>query len=371
VKKNILIIENSAAVTGALKSIARTAYDLKDFFSFIFVVPANSQGRSWLERKSFGNIVELRMKEISKRISSVFYLPVLLVNAFKLRRIIAAHRIDLVHVNDIYNLLPVAVQMLGDKTPYICHIRFLPAAFPRPLFNFWLYLHLRYAKKIIVVSQHLLSQLPKNEKIFFIPNELPVEEKWPVVEDESAAKHFLYLANYTRGKGHDHALEAFYRIHRAIPGWKIRFVGGDLGLKKNQAFKNELQRRSITMGIQDRVEWNDFVDDVEAEYKSASIVLNFSDAESFSITCIEALFFGRPLIATDSGGPAEIVDHGESGILVPVRDIDRMAEAMVALSASEERRKHFAAEGRRRVREKFSVKKTSLLLKEIYHETVA
>ena len=56
-------------------------------------------------------------------------------------------------------------------------------------------------------------------------------------------------------------------------------------------------------------------------------MLNFSESESFSMTCLESLYYGTPLIATDSGGPAELFKHGESGHLVPNRDVQAMAKA--------------------------------------------
>ena len=48
-KPVILIVENSIDVTGALKSITRTAYDLKGAFDFHFVIPKKSRGRTWIE----------------------------------------------------------------------------------------------------------------------------------------------------------------------------------------------------------------------------------------------------------------------------------------------------------------------------------
>ena len=62
-KPIILIIENSIAVTGELKSITRTAYDLKDEFDFYFVVPKGSRGIFWIKEKGFENIHELSMLE--------------------------------------------------------------------------------------------------------------------------------------------------------------------------------------------------------------------------------------------------------------------------------------------------------------------
>src|SRR5688572_29221658 len=178
-KPRIAIIENSIDVTGALKTITRIAIDLREFYSFQFIIPSNSAGRSWVEAKGFDTITELPMKEISRRFSSwVLYIPFLLVNGIRLNRYLKRNSIKLIHLNDLYNLLPLMIRLLGNRTPYVCHIRFLPDKFPPLLFNFWLKLHLRFASKIIAVSQSVLNQLPVHSKLTIIHNELPEEERY-------------------------------------------------------------------------------------------------------------------------------------------------------------------------------------------------
>jgi L-malate glycosyltransferase len=369
-KPRILIIENSIDVTGALKSITRTAYDLKDHFDFQFVIPTGSRGRPWIEGKGFNNIHELPMKEISRRLSSlVLYIPFLLVNTFRLHKIVKHERIALIHVNDLYNLLPVVYTMFGGSRPYVCHIRFLPDKFPKVLFDFWLKLHLRHAKKIITVSHAVMKQLPNHPKITVIHNELPVEERYPEKIEPKTNKStltFLYLSNFMEGKGQNFALEAFAKIHKELPNWKLRFVGGDMGLIKNAAFRKALEERAKELGIFEKTEWIGFTEEVEREYKEADIVLNFSESESFSITCLEALYFGMPVIATDCGGPVEIIEHNNTGMLVENRNIGAMEKTMLELAKNGEMRRTIGQKARLSVRNKFSIEHTSYRMRKEY-----
>jgi glycosyltransferase involved in cell wall biosynthesis len=369
-KPRILIIENSIDVTGALKSITRTAYDLKEHFEFQFVIPAGSRGRSWIEGNGFTVIHELPMLEISRRFSSlVMYLPILIVNAFRLSRIARKEKIELIHVNDLYNLLPVVHRLFGGTTPYISHIRFLPDRFPKPLFDFWLKLHLRYAGKIITVSHAVMRQLSGQPNIIVIHDELPFEERYPQILNPVTAtrmRTFLYLSNFIQGKGQNFALEAFAKIHSQIPNWRLRFVGGDMGLKKNRAYRSELQNMAKELGIFEETAWLGFTEDVEREYKDADVVLNFSESESFSITCLEALFFGRPVIATDSGGPAEIIEHNQTGLLVANGSIEAIAYAMLDLAKNDELRQVMRNKARQSVRSKFSIENTSYRVRSVY-----
>jgi glycosyltransferase involved in cell wall biosynthesis len=53
-------------------------------------------------------------------------------------------------------------------------------------------------------------------------------------------------------------------------------------------------------------------------------------AEPFGLVAAEALMRGTPVIASDAGGPREIVEHGVSGWTIPTRDVDALAEALAA-----------------------------------------
>ena len=368
-KRKILIIENSKNVTGALKSITRSSFDLAQYFEFSFVIPKTSQGKFWIINKGFLNVTELPMKELRKSIWSVItYVPFLIINAVSLNKLVKKNQIDILHVNDAYNLLPVVLRLFGNPTPYICHFRFLPDRFPTSLLRIWMNLHFRFASSIVVVSEKVKEQLPSHPKIVVIHNELPIEERHANagLKHENEARHFLYLSNFIPGKGQHFALEAFSRIHNLIPNWRLRFVGGDMGLEKNRKYRLGLVELAKSLDILQKIEWNDFVEDVEFEYKEADIVLNFSESESFSITCLEALFFGRPLIATACGGPAEIIDHLATGILVSNRNVEEMGKAMLKLVEDESLRSQLATAAKSTVREKFSVQNTSLRLKAIY-----
>ena len=369
-KPVVLIIENSIDVTGALKSITSVAVGLKEHYDFQFVIPSGSRSRFWIERMGFSQIHELPMVEISKRVSSLIrYFPLLLLNTFRLRMIVKREKVDLIHANDLYNLLPVVYKMVGGVTRYVCHIRFLPDRFPKALFNVWLRLHQRYAAKIISVSHAVSKQLDDHPKNTVVYDELPIQEQYPETPESGTNKTeftFLYLSNFMEGKGQNFALTAFAKIHNSLPHWRLRFVGSDMGLSKNRAYKLRLKEMAQSFHVVQKVELAEFTNDVEMEYKQASIVLNFSESESFSMTCAEALYFGRPLIATDCGGPSEIIDNGVTGVLVSNKNVNDMAEAMIRLALEKAARDTMGLKARQTIREKFHVIKTTFRIKEVY-----
>jgi len=363
----ILILENSIAVTGGLTSIVRSSSYMRDRYDFVFVLPAKSKGVTFVKQHDFP-VREFRMREISRRLSSlVFYIPTLLYNVMKFRSFIRRERIDLIVNNDFYNMLPPLYRFLGGQIPYVTFVRFMPGRFPKLLVNLWQGMHVRFATNILAVSNAVKRELPFHTGIEVIRHELP---EGSGLDSPGTSRVILYPANYISGKGQQHALAAFALIFRNYPDWKLRFVGGDMGVKKNAAFKTELIRQANALGLGAQVEWKGFSANMKEEYEAASIVLMFSESESFSLTCMEGLFYCRAVIATRCGGPEEIIRDGQSGMLVPKRDISQMAATIEKLIREPALRESLSREGRRSILEHFSYDKTIVKLAEAYQKAL-
>jgi glycosyltransferase involved in cell wall biosynthesis len=367
-KPRVLIVENSIDFTGALNSIVRSCGELSDSFEFNFVVPKGSKTIPYI--KSLGLTVHvLPMKEIRKEWTAIIsYLPVLLVNSFRFGRLLKRLSVDVVLCNDFYNLIPSIYKMFGGQVPYICYVRFRPSKFPTPLVKFWCWFHDRFAAKIVAVSNTVKRELPQQSAVIVIGNEVPIDR---IAFTPSVSETILYPANYIRGKGHEFALRTFAILSRKYPNWKMKFVGSDMGLQKNSHFKRELIEEASNLGISHVVEWGNFQKEMSSQYLEAAIVLNFSESESFSLTCLEAMFYGRPVVATKSGGPEEIIDEGESGLLVNLSDVEGMVSAVDSLISNPERREQLGRTAFERIRKKCSYENTVGKLKTAYNSALS
>ena len=98
---------------------------------------------------------------------------------------------------------------------------------------------------------------------------------------------------------------------------------------------------------------NHLPDDVPSIYALArargGIFVNPALNEPFGLTLLEASATGLPLVATDSGGPNDIVEQCGNGILVPPRETGQLADAMIALLTDSDRWAEYAANGREAV----------------------
>jgi len=353
---NILIIDNSVAFTGAFKCALNEAELLSGKHRFIFVLSEQSKLKKTLEDKGF-KVYQLPMVEIKRSIPVLLLYPLMLLrNTIALRSIVKHEQVDIVQVNDFYNLLGAMLKVFGYKGKLLTYVRFLPSVMPGVLRKIWIKYGLKYSHRMIAVSDAVLNQLPDNPKAVRLYDPVQLAENEPAKPAYVGPKvSVLYLSNYIRGKGQDAALAAFIKAYEKNKNLTLTFMGGDMGLEKNKEFQNELEEIAREAGLSDVVTFAPFNSNVESAIKAADIVLNCSEAESFSMTCLEAAYYGTALIATRCGGPEEIIDNGKTGITVPVKDINAITEALLLLSNDANLRNEYAVNGRAYVKNKFNI----------------
>lgn len=371
----ILVVDNSRAVTGAVNAMRHATTPLREQYAFAYVLPTGSTARPLLEAEGY-RVYELPFVEISRRKGDLLrYVPMLLLNGWRLRKLARREGAAIIHLNDFYNLTGYVARLLSlGKLRVVTHVRFLPQSLPQPLARTWRWLAVNLASRTVCVSQAVGKYFAGATKVQVIYDPLPEAERHPVPQHlprPDGKLELLYLSNYIQGKGQDLALAAFKPAYAANPRLHLRFVGGDMGLAKNREFRQQLEAAARQANLAGAVSFDGFATDVETAIKSADIVLNFSESESFSLTCLDALFYGTPLIASDCGGPAELFADGQSGLLVPNRDVPAMTAAITKLAADAELRTRFAGASRLFVRKKFSPAATYEALGQLYKQVLA
>jgi glycosyltransferase involved in cell wall biosynthesis len=112
-------------------------------------------------------------------------------------------------------------------------------------------------------------------------------------------------------------------------------------------------------------------DELGPLYERAAVVAVPSHREGFGVVCAEAMAYGRPVVAGAVGGLLDLVVDGETGLLVPPRDVAALREALHRLLADEELRRRLGENARRRVREHFSWARVTDLTLRAYEEALA
>jgi L-malate glycosyltransferase len=93
---------------------------------------------------------------------------------------------------------------------------------------------------------------------------------------------------------------------------------------------------------------------IEDYLQAADLGVFASETESFCLSILEAMCFGCPSVATGVGGIPELVGGPDAGWLVPMDDVDGLAEGVAALVRDRARRETMGSTGQRRAQELFS-----------------
>jgi glycosyltransferase involved in cell wall biosynthesis len=108
-------------------------------------------------------------------------------------------------------------------------------------------------------------------------------------------------------------------------------------------------------------------EDVARFYAAIDIAVHASTLpEPFGMVIPEAMAAGLPVIATDAGGPREIVNHGVDGLRVPPSDVGAMADAILELSFDPARRQAMGARGKAVVARKFTIERNAESVRNVY-----
>jgi glycosyltransferase involved in cell wall biosynthesis len=143
-------------------------------------------------------------------------------------------------------------------------------------------------------------------------------------------------------------LDAFATVRRRVPDARLLIVGDG----PERAW---MTQRAAQPDLDGAVDLLGYRDDVRAVIGAADVYVNSSISEGISITILEAMAAGLPVVATDVGGTPEVLTGDAGGVLVPSRDPGRLASALIDLLADPDRRATMAAAARRRLETSFTI----------------
>ncbi len=175
----------------------------------------------------------------------------------------------------------------------------------------------RYAAKTVAVSDQLLENLASQwkasrDKLVRIYNPVPLPV-YPPNHDpadlQTRENIVLSVGRLVPGKRFDLLIKAFAQLKNKSASLVIVGEGSE---------RQNLTALIDELGLSPRVKLPGYVQDTGAYYASAKCFALTSSTESFGLVLVEALGFGLPVLATDCGGPREVLDDGRYGVLLEV-----------------------------------------------------
>ncbi len=181
-----------------------------------------------------------------------------------------------------------------------------------------------------------------SESVHVIPYVIVGDVDISVGQDVQEQREVLFFGRIWEYKGLEYLIKAEPLITARAPQTKIVIAGTgeDFG-----------RYRRMMTNPDNFLVFNEYVSDekrAELFRRASVVVLPYIEASQSFIISI-AYRFGKPVVATTVGGLPEMVDHGRTGFLIPPRDIERLADAVVELMQDDEMRKQFGENGMRKV----------------------
>lgn len=184
---------------------------------------------------------------------------------------------------------------------------------------------------------------------------------------QNTQPNLLHVARLVEKKGTNYLIRAFAQVVKHIPEARLNILGGGPLLES-------LQKLAAELGVDDRVSFLGVQPHAEVRrqlMESSALVLPSvtaanGDAEGLGMVLLEAAAMGVPTVATRHGGIPEAVRDGQTGILVPERDVPALADAMFSLLRDQGLRARMGIQARQMVEQEFDIVKQSRTLIEIY-----
>lgn len=159
-----------------------------------------------------------------------------------------------------------------------------------------------------------------------IANPLRIDQLPSPYAEIKREKNIVGVGRLIESKNYTMLIKAYDRIRDEFPEYNLIIYG-------EGGYRSKLKKISDEFGITDNVIMPGNKVDVLERIRTASLFVMPSDYEGMPNALIEAMALGLPCISTDCpcGGPRSLIKNGENGILVPVDDVDAMANAIRAL----------------------------------------
>lgn len=214
---------------------------------------------------------------------------------------------------------------------------------------------------LVTVADSLAGRLAnevgvRQDRIHTIHNGIAPEIYQASVDHESlrrglripgAAPVVGMVGNLYPVKGHEYFIRAMASVKKSFSDAVFLVCGrGEL--------QEQLEALAAECGLGDQIRFLGFRDDVPALLRLMDVFVLSSLSEGLSLSIIEAMAGGAPVVVTDVGGNREIVVEGETGFVVPARDPEALADKVCLLLRDRALAKKMGGDGRRRVESLFS-----------------
>lgn len=180
-----------------------------------------------------------------------------------------------------------------------------------------------------------------------------------------------WIGRLQRWKGAHNFIKAAGIIHKQNPEVQFKLVGGPLfGIEPE--YQTELHDLARSLNLENALTFMGHQSAVNDFIQSADVIVHSSiRPEPFGLVILEAMNQGKPVVASNEGGPLEIVEDGVTGLLIPPNDPEQLANAILKLLQDKSLREKMGKAAHERVKEHFTPAKMIQALEALYFQLTA
>jgi len=178
----------------------------------------------------------------------------------------------------------------------------------------------------------------------------------------------LYSGRLVERKGIRELLAAIPEVLQAVPGARFVLTGGPPPFSAAGVAAQWLEPQHTP--FLERIHFTGWQSPAEMalRYAAADILVVPSRYEPFGLVILEGMLYGLAIVAADVGGPAEILEHGRTGLLFPARDVKALSDALQRLLKNPDERNGLGRAAAREVRSKWLWKQLVPPMLDVYRE---
>lgn len=285
------------------------------------------------------------------------------------KRILTSFSAQVVHANDITTARSVILSAKRLGIPVVCHIRFPPTKevikwafrrFPKP--------------EAFIFNSHAMQDecgadfrhsCPQSKQ-FVIHNAVDLEQFVPR-EKPPHPQRVGILANLIPVKGHPDFLQMAKKLTERGQDAEYWLIGEDI---HQSGYRAELEELTTTLGLQQRVHFLGHRNDIPEVLSGLDVLVCASHVEPFGRCLIEAMACEKAVVATNVGGIPEVVEDGQTGILVSPNSPAELADAVESLLSNPSKCEMMGKTGRQRAQQLFSRESHVESVLQIYHSVL-
>ena len=316
--------------------------------------------------RSTGNAIEL-FRILSR----------LMPSALRLRKIIREEKIALVHTNSMVTLTgPLGAWLAG--VPCVTHIREIVVSHPLIAARVLSFV-CRLSDRIIAISNAVKSNLPEkwstSDKVVIVYNGVDTKVFTPYENGESVRAEWEIpqsrpvvgiVGRIARAKGIHVFLKMIPEVLKAVPDAMFVVVGKAPSIREER-YERALLELAQKLNLKGVLRFCGQRYDIPAVMAGIDVlVLASVNPEAMGRVLIEALACGKPVVATNHGGPTEIIEDGVTGFLIPPSNAKAMAYAIINLLKDSRLRQRMEKRGRELAIAEYSLEKCIQGVETIY-----